>query len=133
MQYHTARNLTLLSIILHEKYEYLGENKTKNKTILTHWSVAQASSNDEKNWGSKISLDCPFKSRIFIIIKHQLQASSITHPPSPPRTFLAHLRTTQSVKEGDLKTVQLFINIQREYCILNSTSVYKHPETILYT
>ena len=25
-----------------------GENKTKNKTILTRWSVAQAGSNDEK-------------------------------------------------------------------------------------
>ena len=42
------------------KYEYLGENGPKFENILTHWSVAQASSNDEKNWGSKISLDCPF-------------------------------------------------------------------------
>ena len=41
------------------KYEYLGENKTKSETVLTHWSVAQAGSNDEKNWGSKISLGCP--------------------------------------------------------------------------
>ena len=41
--------------------QYLGENETKNETILTHWSVAQGGSNDEKNWGSKISLDCPFK------------------------------------------------------------------------
>ena len=39
----------------------LGENETKNETILTHWSVAQVSSNDEKNCRSKISLDCPFK------------------------------------------------------------------------
>ena len=31
-----------------EKYEYLGENETKNQTVLTHWSVAQAGSNDEK-------------------------------------------------------------------------------------
>ena len=33
-QYHTAQNLTPRSIILcgtPEKYEYLGENKTKNK------------------------------------------------------------------------------------------------------
>ena len=44
-----------------EKYEYLGENETKNQTVLTHWSVAQAGSNDEKNRRSKISLDCPFK------------------------------------------------------------------------
>ena len=63
-QYDTARNLTLRSMILRgtsKKYEYLGENETKNETILTHWSVGQAGSNDEKNWGSKISLDCPFK------------------------------------------------------------------------
>ena len=36
-----------------EKYEYLGENETKNQTVLTHWSVAQAGSNDEKNRGRK--------------------------------------------------------------------------------
>ena len=42
-------------------FEYLGENETKFENILTHWSVVQAGSNDEKNWGSKISLDCPFK------------------------------------------------------------------------
>ena len=51
-----------------KKYEYLGENETKNKTILTHWSVGQAGSNDEKNWGSKISLDCPFKAVLWIFI-----------------------------------------------------------------
>ena len=56
--------MTPRSIILRgalEKFEYLGENETKNETILTHWSVAQAGLNDENNWGSKISLDCPFK------------------------------------------------------------------------
>ena len=37
-----------------EKYEYLGEIETKNETILIHWSLVQAGSNDEKNWGSKI-------------------------------------------------------------------------------
>ena len=42
------------------KFEYLSENETKIENILTHWSVAQAGSNDENNWGSKISLDCPF-------------------------------------------------------------------------
>ena len=41
------------------KYEYLGENEAKNENILTHWSVTQASSNYD--WGSKVSLDCPFK------------------------------------------------------------------------
>ena len=49
-----------------KKYKYLGENEIKNETILTHWSVGQAGSNDEKNWGSKISLDCPFKD-IFLL------------------------------------------------------------------
>ena len=35
---------------------------TKIENILTHGSVAQAGSNyEEKNWRSKISLDCPFK------------------------------------------------------------------------
>ena len=66
-QYHTAGNLTPRSIILRrtsEKYEYLDENETKNETVLTHWSVAQAGSNDEKNWMSKIWLDCPFKYKI---------------------------------------------------------------------
>ena len=56
--------LTPRSIILrgdYEKYEYLGENETKFENILNHWSVAQAGSTDAKNWGSKISLDCPFK------------------------------------------------------------------------
>ena len=63
-QYDTARNLTQRRIILRrtsKKFEYLGENETEFENILTHWSVAQAGSNDEKNWGSKISLDCPFK------------------------------------------------------------------------
>ena len=43
--------------------EYLGENETKFENILTRWSVAQTSLNDEKNWVSKISLDCPFNTR----------------------------------------------------------------------
>ena len=51
------------SVLLILNFEYLGENETKNETILTHWSVGQAGSNDEINWGSKISLDCPFKLR----------------------------------------------------------------------
>ena len=29
--------------------------------------MAQAGSNDEKNWGSKISLDCPFKERVICV------------------------------------------------------------------
>ena len=43
----------------------LGENETKNEITLSHWSVAQAGSNDEKNWGSKISLDCPSNTFFF--------------------------------------------------------------------
>ena len=34
-------------------FEYLRENETKFENILTHWSVAQAGSNDEKNGGQK--------------------------------------------------------------------------------
>ena len=48
-QYDTAQNLTLRSMIMHgtsKQFEYFGENETKNETILTHWSVAQAGSND---------------------------------------------------------------------------------------
>ena len=40
--------MTPRSVILRgtlERYEYLGENETKNESILTHWSVAQASLN----------------------------------------------------------------------------------------
>ena len=51
-QYDTVRNLTQRSNILRgtsKKIEYLGENKTEFKNILTHCSVAQAGSNDEKN------------------------------------------------------------------------------------
>ena len=43
------------------KFEYLSEISTKIENILTHWSVTQTGSNEEKNWRSKISLDCPFK------------------------------------------------------------------------
>ena len=44
-----------------EKFENLSKNETKNESILNHWSLAQAGPNDEKYWGSKISLDRPFK------------------------------------------------------------------------
>ena len=43
------------------KFEYLSEFLTKIENIFTRFSVAQAGSNYEKNWRSKISLDCPFK------------------------------------------------------------------------
>ena len=35
----------------HTKFEYLGENEAKFENILTHWSVTQAGSNDEKKLG----------------------------------------------------------------------------------
>ena len=38
-----------------------GKTETIKENILTHWSVAQAGSHDEKNWRSKILLDCPFE------------------------------------------------------------------------
>ena len=37
------------SVFLILNYEYLGENETEFENILTHWSVDQAGSNDEKN------------------------------------------------------------------------------------
>ena len=47
-----AQNLTPRSIILRgdsEKFEYLSEDESKKEKNLTHWSVAQVGSNDEKN------------------------------------------------------------------------------------
>ena len=43
------KNICELSI----KKKYLDKNKTKSENILTHWSVAQADSNDEKTGGRK--------------------------------------------------------------------------------
>ena len=40
------------------------KTKPKKENILTHWSEAQAGSNDEKSWVLKISLDCPFNVQI---------------------------------------------------------------------
>ena len=64
-QYHTAQNfplkfgcLTPRSIILRgdsEKFEYLSEDETKKENILTHWSVAQAGSNDETSYRGRKS------------------------------------------------------------------------------
>ena len=62
----TVRNLTPRRMILprtSEKYEYLGEILTKIENILIQWSVAQAGSNDETNWGPKIPLNCPFNKK----------------------------------------------------------------------
>ena len=69
------RNLTLHNIILQGTWlravYYCAElrkntnisGETKNETILTHWSVAQAGSNDEKNWGRKSYWTVPLKWR----------------------------------------------------------------------
>ena len=61
VQFDTARNLTARNF---GKIRISRQKETKNENILTHWSVAQTSSNDEKNWRSKIMLDCPFKGNI---------------------------------------------------------------------
>ena len=42
--------MLVLSIL---NFEYLSENKTKFENILTHWSVAQTSWNDEKTRSRK--------------------------------------------------------------------------------
>ena len=63
-QYNTALPLSQFFIL---NFEYLGENETKFENILTNWSVVQTSLNDEKNCGSKISLDCPFNIRVCIL------------------------------------------------------------------
>ena len=34
--------------------QYILYNENKFENVLTLWSVAQAGSNDKKNWGSKI-------------------------------------------------------------------------------
>ena len=60
----SAQSLTLRSMILRgvnlKKLEHLSEISTKTKTSLTHYSVAKASSNYEKN-RSKISIEFPLK------------------------------------------------------------------------
>ena len=43
------------------KYKYLGENKTEFENILTHWSEAEAGSNDEKTRGPKSRWTVPSK------------------------------------------------------------------------
>ena len=61
-QFDTAQSLTPRSMILSEdseKYEYLGEKKTKNGNILNHWSVAQAGSNDKKTGCQKSRWTAP--------------------------------------------------------------------------
>ena len=52
-QYHTAGNLTLRSMTPRgtlEKFEYLGENEIKNKTILTHKSVMKKTGGRKSRW-----------------------------------------------------------------------------------
>ena len=53
LQYDTPGRLTLRSMIpredFYEKLRLTRRNLSKIENILTHWSVAQAGSNDEKN------------------------------------------------------------------------------------
>ena len=55
-----------------DKYEYLGENETKFETILTHWSIDKAGSNDEK----KSRWIVPFKNRKTNYVKKTLIKTS---------------------------------------------------------
>ena len=56
-QYDTARNLTQRSLILRRAF-----TTHFNDWLCAVWYYAELdSSQDEKNWGSKILLDCPFK------------------------------------------------------------------------
>ena len=66
--------------------------------------MAQAGSNDEKNWSSKISLDCPFKVHIRFLITKFYSASiykffssfvnfagfASTHPDRDEALFLSN-------------------------------------------
>ena len=79
--FHYCTNVLGLTFVL-LNFEYLSEKETKNQTILTHWSVAQAGSNDEKNWGLKISLDCPFNNKDQV-----LPIDIVRHPGN---SFLNH-------------------------------------------
>ena len=49
-QYDTSQAESVFFII---NLKYLGENETKFEKSLTHWSVEQAGSNDEKKLGVK--------------------------------------------------------------------------------
>ena len=44
-------------------FEYLSEIETELEITLACLSGAQMGSNEEKNWRSKISLDCPFNDK----------------------------------------------------------------------
>ena len=71
-QYDTARS-QFLSIL---KFEYLGENETKFKNILTHWPVAQADSNDEKKLGVEnlVGLSLPLKLKLLRQINSRFES-----------------------------------------------------------
>ena len=52
--------ITDLTTHLNLWYSSFGDAVTQIENILTYWSVAQAGSNDQQKWRSKISLNCPF-------------------------------------------------------------------------
>ena len=51
------------SVFLTLKYEYISENETEFKNILTHWSEAEAGSNDEKTRGPKYRWTVPLSGK----------------------------------------------------------------------
>ena len=72
----------------------MSENQTKIENILTHWSVAQAGSNGEKNWRSNLTL--PLKARHAHVLAYSAlcpmplrsNSNSLRHAPQtfkPPR------------------------------------------------
>ena len=65
-QYHTYCAESIFFIL---NYEYLGENKTEFENILTHWSVDQTGSNDEKTRGRKSRWTVPLNIYHFLYFK----------------------------------------------------------------
>ena len=63
---HTVESNVLSFVI-----EYLGEIETEIKNTLACLSGAQMSSNNEKNWRSKISWHTPFKEFLNIVFHPQ--------------------------------------------------------------
>ena len=58
------------------KFEYLGENETKFKNILTHWPLALADSNDEKKLGVEnlVGLSLPLKLKLLRQINSRFES-----------------------------------------------------------
>ena len=79
--------MTLCSMILRgdsKNSNISAKTKPKTKLFLPigQWSVAQAGSNDEKIWGSKISLDCSFKP-VYNLALYQYPGTRRVRPSGP--------------------------------------------------